>query len=313
MIDRRDFFRFMGAGTAGMLIAPALLRACKMNGNGNEDAYVNFDGIMPIAMVTDCSRLLLGCGKLSEEMKQALKADINLPLPGNLSRLGSSIPFDDENIFAALQNIQESWESDPELSLRKFSLLLGWMIFRPLKKTMTDVFHRLVEEGYHYDTIRTYIDTYLLRQFSGDRHNTGTIINDAQDLLQGILPRMITRLHTLKPDYNDGPGWVNRISGWRVDNATRMERYGMLVVEDDPELNDHVIRKYNVYNPGDRIITLVRSMKADSGGETVDKVILSDPGNSIYAKSLVKGYNNVLSVQDYLQGDIDLSKLKKLL
>jgi hypothetical protein len=92
-----------------------------------------------------------------------------------------------------------------------------------------------------------------------------------------------------------------------------MERYGMLIVEDDMNLYDHVISKYNVYNPGDRLIALVRSLNRDFGADSVEKVILSDPGNSVYAKSLLKGYDNMINVQDYLQGTIDLNKLKKML
>ncbi len=312
-IDRRDFVRFIGAGSAGLLLAPAILRACKANGNGNEDCYVNFDGIMPIAMVTDCSRLLLDSGKLSPEITEALTADINLPLTGNLSRLGSSIPFDDESVFTVLEELRQNMGSDPEKNLRKLSMILGWMIFRPLKKAMTDIVHKLVEQGYHYDNIRAYIDTYLMRQFSGDRQGVVVSSEEVQDLLNNILARMITRLHTLKPDYIDGLGWVNRISDWREENHLRMDKYGTLIVEDDQELLEHVIRKYNVYHPGDRLIALVRSDDSGEGTENVEKVILSDPGNSIYAKSLVKGYNNVLRVQDYLQGNIELSKLKKLL
>jgi hypothetical protein len=134
-----------------------------------------------------------------------------------------------------------------------------------------------------------------------------------QELFQGFLPRMITRLHTLKPDYKDGMAWVNRMSEWRRENMQRMDRYGTLLVEDDRELFEHAIRKYNVYNPEDRLIGLVRSMNSNTSAETVEQVILSDPGNSIYSKSLLRGYHNVITVQEYLEAGIDLNKMKKML
>jgi hypothetical protein len=313
MIDRRDFFRFLGTGTAGIMVAPVFLNGCTVNGNGNEDNYVNFDGIMPIAMVTDCSSLLLASGTLSERIAAALKADINLPLAGNLSRLGSSIPFDDENVFDALQGVVSNWDQDTERMAKKLSLILGWVIFRPLKKSMTNIFQKLVDEGYHYDSIRSYFDTYLIRQFSGHRESFANREEDLQDLLTGILPRMITRLHTLKPDYKDGLAWVNRMSNWRMENVSRMEHCGTLIAEDDQDLYEHVIRKYNVYNPEDRLIALARSPEGIAGPEKVEQVILSDPGNSIYAKSLEKGYQNIQTVQDFIDGKIELGKMKKML
>lgn len=313
MIDRRDFFRYLGYGSAGMVVLPHLLKGCNLNGNDNEDHYVNFEGIMPIAIVSDCSGLVLANGVLKDPIREALTADINLPLPGNPSRLGSSIPFDDVTLLGVLEHLKQNMDPGSDRQLKKLSLLMGWIIFHPLKKSMTTVFSKLVDQGYHYDSIRAYLDTYLIRQVSGIQEDPDLDGEEFAHFFQTMLPRMITRLHTLKPDYNDGPEWVNRMSDWRKANRELTGKYGALIAREDLEMHDQLIRRHNVYNPEDRLICLVRNMDHVVSPAEIEKLIMSDPGNSIYTKGLVSAYHNVMAAQDYFDGNIDLGKLKKML
>lgn len=313
MIDRREFFRYLGYGSAGMAVLPHFLKGCSMNGNGNEDHYVNFEGIMPIAIVSDCSRLVLANGVLKDPIRTALTADINLRLPGNPSRLGSSIPFDDVTLLGVLEQLKQKMDPGSDRELMKLSLLMGWIIFHPLKKSMTQVFSKLVDQGYHYDSIRVYLDTYLIRQVSGIREDPELDYTEFTNFFQALLPRMVTRLHTLKPDYNEGPEWVNRMSDWRSANRELTEKYGELIAREDREMHDQVIRRYNVYDPGDRLIQLVRNMDHGTNPAEIEKLIMSDPGNSLYTRGLVSAYNNVMAAQEYFDGEIDLARLKKQL
>jgi len=312
-MNRRNFFRYVGYGSAGAMVIPSFFTACNFSLNDHNDSYVNFEGIMPVAIVTDCSRLLLATESLNDGIREMLKADINQSIPGNLSRLGSSIPFDDETVLTAFQQLRKKLDPGSETQKKKISLLLGWLMFHPLRKEMTRIFSKLVDQGYHYDTIRIFYDTYIFRQVSGSQDTGNLTKENATNFFRAMHPRMVTRLHTLKPEYNDGPGWVVKMSEWRRNNHELTGLYGSFLVKPDQEMYNRFFKRYNVYDPQDQLIMLVNNMKQQISSGKVEKLILSDPGNSIYARSLVDGYKNVVSAQEFLNGKIDIENLKQRL
>jgi len=312
-MERRLFFRQMGYGTAGLVIIPNLMYSCTMIGNENHDHSVGIDGIMPISAIIDCSALLITSGVLNKEFRAMVTGDIHQNLSGNLSRLGSSIPFENELILDYFENLKNNWDPNIDVNRKKASLILGWFMFQPLKKSMSEVYRKLIAQGYHYDRITNYYDAYMLKQVSGDPDMEDLNESSVQEFFNSLGPRMVTRLHTFKPDYLDGPGWVVRMSDWRIRNKERVEQYGSLIIENDQEKYKNFIKKYNVYNPEDQLIKLVRDNKSELTSETVDKLILSDPGNSIYTKSIVQGYKNVIAAEQFFQGKSSLGELKKLL
>ena len=211
-----------------------------------------------------------------------------------------------------LEVLKKDLDPSSETQPKKLSLLLGWLMIHPLKKAMSDVYGKLIDQGYHYDTITLYYDAYMLRQISTDPDSGTPGEKDAQDFLNTLLARMVTRLHTFKPDYLDGPGWVVRMSEWREENPAKMNQYGSLIAEDDPEMYKQFVKRHNVYDPEDRLLDLLRKNGASADPGEVDKLIMSDPGNSIYTKSLVRGYENVLAAEKYFTGKSDITELKKL-
>ena len=186
-------------------------------------------------------------------------------------------------------------------------------MFQPLKKSMSEVYSKLISQGYHYDRITNYYSAYMLNQVSGAPDMEDLNESSAQEFFNSLGPRMVTRLHTFIPDYLDGPGWVVRMCNWRIMNKERVEQYGSLVTEDDQEKYKNFIKKYNVYNSEDQLIKLLRDHKSACTSEAVDKLILSDPGNSIYTKSILQAYKNVLAAEQFFQGKSSLGELKKLL
>ncbi len=313
MIDRRIFFRQMGYGTAGLMVLPNLISSCTLNCNGNQENSTGIEGIMPIAAIIDCSKILMASQALNGEFTNLITGDINRQIPGNLSRIGSCIPFEDDLMLNYFEHLKKAWDPASDVDQKKASLLLGWLIFHPLQKAMSEVYGKLIDQGYHYDAITTYYDTFLFKQISGQQGTVQLSESSAQNLFNTLATRMITRVHTMKPDYQDGPGWVVRMSDWRISNKEKMNQYGSLFIEDDQEKFNHFIKRYNVYNPEDRLIQLVRNEKSSLNSESVDKLILSDPGNSIYTKSLVRGYKNVVAAEQFFQGKFSLGELKQLL
>jgi hypothetical protein len=247
------------------------------------------------------------------EFRAMVTGDIHQNLPGNLSRLGSSIPFENELILDYFENLKNSWDPNIDVNRKKASLILGWFMFQPLKKSMSEVYRKLIAQGYHYDRITNYYDAYMLKQVSGDPDMENLNESSVQEFFNSLGPRMVTRLHTYKPDYIDGPGWVVRMSDWRIRNKERVEQYGSLVIENDQEKYKNFIKKYNVYNPEDQLIKMVRDKRSEFSSDSVDKLILSDPGNSIYTKAIVQGYKNLVAAEQYFQGKSSLGDLKQLL
>jgi len=312
-MERRLFFRQIGYGTAGLMILPNMICSCTLNGNENHDHSVVIDGIMPIAAIIDCSALLATPGTLNKEFRAMITGDIHQDLSGNLSRLGSSIPFGDDQMLEYFENMKNKWDPDIDANRKKASLILGWFMLQPLKKSMSEVYRKLIAQGYHYDGITNYYDAYMLKQVSREPDMEDLNESSVQEFFNSLGPRMVTRLHTFKPDYLDGPGWVVRMCDWRVRNKERVDQYGSLVIENDQEKYRSYIKKYNVYNSEDQLIKLVRDNKSEFTSETVDKLILSDPGNSIYTKSIIQGYKNVLTAEQFFQGNSSLGELKQLL
>lgn len=312
-VDRRVFLKQLGYGSSAVMIVPGMLTGCSMNGNGEGDGTVSIAGIMPVAAAIDCSKLLLASGALSEEFTELVTADINRRIPGNISRLGCSIPFETESMKEYISSFRNSFDPSSGSEKMKASLLVGWVIFHPLKKAMSEVYGKLISQGYHYDSITRYYDVFMLQQVSGGPDPEGLDEEEMQEWLHIIPARMITRLHTLKPDYLDGAGWVNRMSDWRKSNLEAMNRYGTLYVDDDKEMFNRLIKRYNVYQPEDRLIQLVRNMKSRKDPEAVHELILSDPGTSIYSQALVSGYQNVLALQDYFGGKTGMEAFNKRL
>jgi len=312
-MKRRNFVKYAGLGGAGLLVLPTIIRGCSFNGNGEGDGTVSIEGIMPIAFSLDCTKLLKASGSLNDQFRNLITADIHRRIPGNISKLGCSIPFETESMKAYLETFPDQWDPSSDAGQMKAALLLGWLVFHPLKKAMSEVYSKLISQGYHYDTITEYYDGFMLRQVSGKHGTENMPEKDLEEWMNLIPARTVTRFHTLKPDYLDGAGWVNRMSEWRKENVEAMQRVAGQYATDDQEMYNRFIKRYNVYREDDRLVELVRNMTKPEDPESVRKLILSDPGSSLYTKSMVKGYENILAAQDYFGGNSGFEVLNKSL
>ena len=78
-----------------------------------------------------------------------------------------------------------------------------------------------------------YQDTYLLKTLAGTKA-AQVAYEDLNQLLKVMLPRAITRVHTLIPDSQNGPEWVVRMGQWRKENNDLMEQYARIYTQPDP-------------------------------------------------------------------------------
>ena len=312
-LNRRVFFKNLTYGSILITFFPSLISACKQGLLKDNLNCIDFDGILPVTFINDCSLLLLESKILPEDLQKSLTANINLNLPGNLSRIAAAMYFSDEQILHMLKDLVQKWkERTPELKLEhKLSLYLGWFIYSSIQDGLGDLYHKLIDKGFHYNDIRICHDSYLMRQFVEKMPDEN--IPDPEeilDLTNIMLPRMITRLHTLKPDPDDGTEWVNRMATWRRENYQVMTKFASAMVKPDQEQIDLFIVKPGFYNPEDPLISIVRNLQR---GESLEKdrilsVVENSPGKSLYAKSLALGFKRVVLTGNYFTGELSFDE-----
>ena len=71
------------------------------------------------------------------------------------------------------------------------------------------------------------------------------------------LPRMITRVHILEPDLDDGAGWVVRMTQWRKENEELMEKYAQVYTRPDKDKRKKYVYDIDFYDDSDKIFDLL--------------------------------------------------------
>jgi hypothetical protein len=210
----------------------------------------------------------------------------------------------DDKIFELLEQLKfgrYDRESDMEYGDR-YSLLLGWIVFSGFLEETGKLYRRLIDKGHHYDDIRICHDAFIFREIS-DNHDVGssTSREEMSELLNIMLPRMVTRLHTLIPDSHDGMKWVVDMTKWRISNKALMDKYAAEMVSPNQDHVGKFITQPGFYEGHDKIIRLARDLQngKNVSSSQISSAIESDPGNSIYASSLVKGIRKAILTDQY--------------
>lgn len=140
-------------------------------------------------------------------------------------------------------------------------------------------------------------------------------IEDVESLFNGMQPRMITRTHTLTPDYDDGEGWTLRISAWRDKSLALMHRYAAAYVAPVPAKLDKYITKLNFYNREDGLIAMARRLQNNKPVSTRDiqKELETGKSQSLYARILKDGIRSIQMANKFWVGKISISELRKKL
>jgi hypothetical protein len=192
----------------------------------------------------------------------------------------------------------------------RYSLFLGWIIYSGFRNETGKLYHKLIDNGYHYDDIRICHDAFIFTEISNDpSEGTKPSREELAELFSIMLPRMITRLHTFKPDTQDGKQWVIDMTNWRKANKALMDKYAAEMVNPDQDNIEKFIIKPGFYTNGDKIIQLARNLK-NGGQVTADQIastLKSDSGNSLYAKALVTGIKKAVLTDQYFTGDLSFS------
>ena len=313
--NRRDFFKQISYGSAAFALSPSILSGCQTGIIPENNNFIDLDGILPVAFINDAAGLILRNGNVSETTIEALSADINLNIPGNMSRIASSMCFPAEKILELLGHVKQEWIGrTPEMNLEhKYSLFLGWIIYSGFQADTGELYHNLINKGYHYDDIRICHDVFIFRQISNISTETGPLSSQQElaELFQIMLPRMVTRLHTFKPDTEDGKKWILDMTGWRKANKELMNKYAGAYVNPNKENIERFIHQPGFYAEGDKVIQQARKLMngVHVSAEEISSTLKSDSENSLYAKSLVKGIKKAELIDQYFTGDLSFSDL----
>lgn len=270
-------------------------------------------GLVPVSLIEDANLLLLRSGNFKGHSEFALASDLhNRPAPpGNKGRIASVLPVHDKKLIQLLSIIR----GDKELSERvaKIAIAFGWICHNAGTKYIKPVYGDNPSSEEALD-IQTYHDAHLIKAISGMEKTTKMEQNELASLFNEILPRSLTRVHTLIPA-DDGPEWVNRISAWRVANKSYMNNLAKVIVQPDSSKKLRYVDNPNFYTSDDSVIFSCRNLQngIDVKPEKINNAVAEAASGSLYAKALGEAYSNIIAANQYLNGNLKESELESKL
>ena len=305
--DRRRFLTQLSLSGTALTVAPALLRAASLPPSSAGPFRVR--GLLPVALTEDCFDLAFVMPELSDLTKTALAGDIDLKIPGNKGRLAPSLRLKMEALPDVLKKIKEPVQEAKSIQADKLSFLLGILSNNALRDQLHPVYEQYPNDA---QELSIYQDTYLLKTLAGN--NASPVkYDDLNQLLKVMLPRAITRVHTLIPDSQNGEAWVVRMGEWRKENNDLMEQYARIYTQPDPAKVKQYVRDANFYAVDDALIQLARKtqngkrVEAKGLNREVEKAM--NGSGSRYAQALATSVHRVRTVDKFLRGTIDESAL----
>jgi hypothetical protein len=142
-------------------------------------------------------------------------------------------------------------------------------------------------------------DALVIRGFSSPEYDIGkALAKDMENLLNSLQIRTLTRVHTLKPDPEDGIGWVNRMADWRRENTKQMQEFAKIIVSPDNQLAGS-----SFYSTSDNIVNASNQLQKAKFVKA-DEIMsyLKQGASSNYGKALAEATENIFAIDSYLEG-----------
>ncbi len=265
-----------------------------------QDCLLN--GLATISVIEDACMLAFCSGRLSDRSRVAATADIHVRVPGSKGRLAGVLPPEDKRLLELIDILKNNPGADH--FDEKLALVFGWTGVNAAYRNFS-LFFEGKGPGEAL-TIRINQDALLIREFSKPESDPGSAaVYDVENMLHDMLARALTRVHTLKPDTDDGMGWVNRMADWRRRNREIMKMYARAIVQSGEQDAGK-----NFYDRSDGIIAAARELQ--KSGKAEPETILREAGKaggSLYARSIRENLNSIISVNDYLEGKCSREEL----
>lgn len=310
-INRRNFIKNTSLSAAGMMFIPSILRA---EGLSVSDSKTNRNfcpvPFTLISIIEDSAMLTYMLGKLSEVSRNALVSDIHFrpTVSGNKGRMAGVLPPLDKRLLTLIKFLKNNQETEKYPA--KLSVAMGWAVRNATHTTFLDFFEGKDPEAVSQSGI--HMDATVMRHLSlPDFDPSRASAEEMEELLNIIVPRAITRTHTLKPDSDDGIGWVNRMSEKRRNMKNKFAHYASAMVKPDVKFLPP-----NFYDADDKIIQIARALQ---NAEKVRKEQITgimdekQTGKSLYGQTLNKSAHSILAINDFMEGSISDQQLEQQL
>ena len=307
-INRRKFIQQSALGSAGAMLTPAFVSSNALFANpaGSKQKLL-MSGITPVSVIDSACMLAYRSGKLSPSSEQIIISDMHMrDVPGDKGRLAVIFPPGSIKLIELVRTIKTNPET--KHAKQKRVLAFGWAAVNAVDKNINRALKNMSAD--ELEQTRMHQDAVVIQNFSLPEFDiTKAGAQDMEDLLNSMLVRTTTRVHTYKPDSDDGIGWVNRMTDWRKQYAERMKTYARILVSPDVAKAGE-----SFYNSGDGIISAADKLqKAQNVQPEKIEGYLREKTSSDYAKAMTEATVNILAINSYLEDKLTEKKLTELL
>ena len=300
-IDRRDFIKKSTGAGLGLLVASSL----SASGIFQERKAIRkgMGGLTPISVIDNACLLAFCSGKLSQESQNTISTDIHLrDTPGNKGRLAVVLPPGESKLMDLIEIVKGA--GDTKHREEKRAIVFGWTAVNAVERNINAPDKMMSQE--EQESRRFHQDAILIRSFSPDHEIENIKQKEAEDLINSILTRTIVRIHTIKPDSDDGIGWVNRMSDWRKENKAIANSFSKAIISPDRHTAGQ-----DFFNEKDKMVEY--AVRLQNGVCINPKKIMEALRSDLsctYAQALAEATKNILAIDQYLCGTITKQELK---
>lgn len=306
-INRRKFIQNSVLGSAGLFLAPTLATAGSVFTSAGEGGNLFMSGLTPVSIIDNACMLAFRSGELSPSSQKVVTTDIHLRnTPGNKGRLAVVMPPFDNKLIDLVKTVKN--QANTRFIMEKRVIAFGWAAVNAVQNHINRSLEN--KDSDELMRIRMHQDALVIQGFSLPEYDiTKASPEDMEDMLNSVLVRTITRSHTLKPDSDDGIGWVNRMAAWRRENTASMKQFANAIVS--PDIS---IAGSSFYDRKDELISAANKLQKAQDVKAAEIMDFIGKGAaSNYGKALTEATENIFAIDAFLEGKLSESELSERL
>jgi len=302
MQNRREFLKILAASGIGSAFFSHIASAHPYAAPGNTGLPNN---LTVAAIMNDVATLAVRNQVVDMKLLTAIYSDYHITAAGNMSRFGWMVNAPESDVAQVLHNEKEradhlfnsmskadrdNPDSEPMQQFFnancKVSLMLGWFMAEGIRNILSPLW---ADAGDDYTDMAIYQDMYVLSKVAA---KSAVQADGVASLMNEMLPRMLTRTHTLTPDYDDGQNWTVRISEWRPKTAALVEKCAVAYAQPDPAKLQAFVTEPDFYDEQDEIIAAARAQAR------IDRSAMNS--KCLYGQAVLEGIEAVERGSAYL-------------
>ena len=296
MIKRRDFIINSILTGAGLTFLPSFGSLTNFESAAKT---LDFSGIVPASIIYDVARIANSSKSIQEEVVKSLQATIHQDRNANYCLIASAIPVNNEAILKFSKALKGNNLKD-DFYYKKLAFTTGWIIMKCKNDVYSTIYNSLTDNN-SIQEMNLYQSAHLIKMIMLDNDYDNS---DLEELLNVFLPRTLGRMHTLKPDIDDGKNWLQRMANYRDINKSNLSLLSRTITEPNQQKVQQYINSSNFYNH-DELSELKKSVANDE--------IFDYKAKSLYAKIISSSIQNLHSLSGFFSGSITEENFKSKL